>query len=176
MIEDSPETPVDMALQYAVSVSNCFMNVNGFTPAQLAIGQNIKLPSTSHDKLPTLEGVTSSPTIASHLNALAAAKKAFMQAEISSKICKALKHPVRQNADVVYKQGDCVFYKMDDDKRRHGEAFVIGLEEKNVMVKHGSVIRGVYSCHLQMVNSLGKAEADDSNTTTSSNITQENIV
>ena len=66
------------ALQYAVSVRNCCLYVRGFTPAQLAIGQNPKLPSTFHDSLPVLEGCTTSSIIAQNLNVIAAVRKAFV--------------------------------------------------------------------------------------------------
>ena len=61
------------------------IHVRGFTPAQLAIGQNPKLQSTFHDSLPTLEGCTNSSIIAQNLNAIAAARKAFVHAKTSAK-------------------------------------------------------------------------------------------
>ena len=148
MLEEDPKIPKNVALQYAISVRNCFLFVNSFTPAQLAIGQNPRLPSTFHDKLPALEGETSSCGIAEHLNTIAAAMRAFTEAEISSKVRKALKHPVRRNCDIVYKQADCVFYKVNGDKRWHGEAFVVGVEGKNVLIKHGDSLKRVLPCRL----------------------------
>ena len=62
-----------------------FIYVRGFTPAQSAIGQNPKLQSTFHDSLPTLEGCTNSSIIAQNLNAIAAARKAFVHAKTSAK-------------------------------------------------------------------------------------------
>ena len=62
-----------------------FIYVRGSTPAQLAIGQNPKLLSTFHDSLPTLEGCTNSSIIAQNLNAIAAARKAFVHAKTSAK-------------------------------------------------------------------------------------------
>ena len=151
MLEDSPNLSDSLALQYAVSIRNCCMFINGFTPAQLAIGQNPKLPSALHDEQPALEGVTTSPIIAEHLNAIATARKAFAQAEISSKLRKALKHPVREYADIFYQPGDSVYYKLPDDRRWQGPATVIGADGKVVMIRHGSVLRRVHPCRLQMV-------------------------
>lgn len=56
---------------YAVSVGNCCLHVKGFTPSQLAIEQNPKLPSGFHDDLPVLEGCTISPAIAKYSNVIA---------------------------------------------------------------------------------------------------------
>ena len=59
-LEDLPNADSNTVLQYAVSVRNCCLYVCGFTPAQLAIRQNSKLPST----LPVPEGCTTSSIIA----------------------------------------------------------------------------------------------------------------
>ena len=149
MLEDNPKLSESLALQYATSIRNTCMFVHGFTPAQLAIGQNPRLPSALHDDLPALEGVTTSPTIATHLNAIASARKAFIHAETSSKLRKALQHPIREYCDRVYQYGDHVFYKLPDDRRWQGPATVIGVDGKVVMLRHGSVVRRVHPCRLQ---------------------------
>ena len=155
MLEETPEVDEDMILQYAVSIRNCCMYVRGFTPAQLAIGQNPKLPSTFHDDLPALEGVTTSSVIAEHLNTIATARKAFVQAEISAKLRKALKHPVRPYADIIYKQGDQCFYKLPNERRWQGPATVVGVDGKVILIKHGSVLRRVHPCNLQLLTKTG---------------------
>ena len=43
MLENLPQLSEETALQYAVSIRTCSMYVHGFTPAQLAIGQNPRL-------------------------------------------------------------------------------------------------------------------------------------
>ncbi|XP_066921692.1 uncharacterized protein [Clytia hemisphaerica] len=149
MLEDNPKLSESLALQYATSIRNTCMFVHGFTPAQLAIGQNPRLPSALHDDLPALEGVTTSPTIATHLNAIASARKAFIHAQTSSKLRKALQHPIREYCDRVYQYGDHVFYKLPDDRRWQGPAAVIGVDGKVVMLRHGSVVRRVHPCRLQ---------------------------
>ena len=52
MLEDPPKLDEAIALHYAVSVRHSSLNVNGFTPSQLAIGLNTNLPSPFHDDLP----------------------------------------------------------------------------------------------------------------------------
>ena len=41
MLEDLRQLSEETASQYAVSIRNCSMYVHGFTPAQLATGQNL---------------------------------------------------------------------------------------------------------------------------------------
>ena len=57
---------------------------------QLPSSQTPRLPLTSDDPLPALEGVSSSEIMANNLNAVAAAKEAFIKAEISSKLARSL--------------------------------------------------------------------------------------
>ena len=126
-----------------MSVRNCCLYLHGFPTAQLAIGQNPKLPSTFQTFLTALEGSATSSIIAQHLNAIAAARKTFVHAETSAKVRKALKHPVRQYCDVVFKPKDNVFYKLPTDRQWQGPATVIGIDDKVILIKHGSVVRRV---------------------------------
>ena len=108
-------------------------------------GQTPRLPLTSDDPLPALEGVSSSEIMANNLNAVAAAKEAFIKAEISSKLRKALKHPVRSYTDAVYKPGDLVYYKICHGSKKsdrwEGPVTVIGVEGKsNLVLKVGTSI------------------------------------
>ena len=80
MLEDLPQLSEETALHYAVSIRNCSMYVHGFTPTQLALGQNSRLPSALSDGLPALERKTTSSVIAENLNTIASAGKAFASA------------------------------------------------------------------------------------------------
>ena len=100
MLENSPNLDETLALNYAASVRNCCLFVNRFTPCQLAIGQNPKLPSPFYENLPALEGCITSPTITEHLNVIANTQKAFNQIETSCKLKRVLKHPVRSYCDI----------------------------------------------------------------------------
>ena len=151
MLEDLPQLSEETALQYAVSIRNCSMYVHGFTPAQLAIGQNPRLPSALSDGLPALEGETTSPVIAEHLNAIASARKAFASAQTSAKLKRALRKPIRSYCDAIYNHGDNVFYKLPDQRWWQGPAAVIGRDGKVVLIRHGSIYRRVYPCRLQHI-------------------------
>ena len=156
MLLDDSSMSEDMALQYVVSVRNNFMFINGFTPSQLVFGQNPRLPLSSEDSMPALEGVSSSAIIADNLNSLSAAREAFVKMEVESKFRRALKHPVRSYVDVFYKQGDRVYFKVvigpGVSKRWQGPATVIGVEDKNVVIiKFGNYIRQIHPRNLQFV-------------------------
>ena len=64
------------------------------------------------DKLPALEGTTSSEIIAQHLNTLHEVRRAYIQTEANERIRRALRAKVRA-AEQIYKNGDTVFYKRE---------------------------------------------------------------
>ena len=87
------------------------------------------------------------------MNAIAAARKAFVHTETSAKVRKALKHPVRQYCDVVFKPNDNIFYKLPTDRRWQGPVMVSGIDDKVILIKHGSVLRRIHPGHLRFVPS-----------------------
>ena len=52
---------------------------NGFSSHQLIFGKNPNLPGIMTDGLPALEGSTSSETLAQHLNAMHATRRAYIE-------------------------------------------------------------------------------------------------
>ena len=62
------------------------------------------------DKLPALEGTTSSEIFAQHLNALHEARRAYIQTKANEHIRRALRTKVRA-AEQIYQNGHTVFYK-----------------------------------------------------------------
>lgn len=70
-------------------------NVHGYSPHQLVFGQNPNLPSVLIDKPPALEGTTKSEWVAKHISTLHAARKAFIEAEFSERIRRALRKQLR---------------------------------------------------------------------------------
>ena len=168
MLEDLPQLSEETALQYAVSIRNCSMYAHGFTPAQLAIGQNPRLPSALSDGLPALEGETTSPVIAEHLNTIASARRAFASAQTSAKLKRALRKPIRSYCDAIYNHGGNVFHKLPDQRRWQGPAAVIGCDGKVVLIRHGSIYRRVHPCRLQHVKAdyvsddVNKVDVNDS--------------
>ena len=98
--------------------------VQGFSPYQLVFGRNPKLPSVLSDELPALEGTTTSEVFAKHLNTLVSGRKAFLQAESSNRIRKALRHNIKQ-VENIFENGDYVYYKRENCNKWKGPGKVI---------------------------------------------------
>ena len=144
------------------------MYVHGFTPAQLATGQNPRLPSAHPDGLPALEEETTSSVIAKHFNTIASARKAVASAQTSAKLKRALREPIRSYWEAIYNHGDNVFYKLPDQRPWQGPAAVIGRDGKVVLIRHGSIYRRVHPCRSQHVKAdyisddVNKVDVNDS--------------
>ena len=150
MLEDSPETPLEVALVWAINAKNALQMVYGYSPYQLVFGVNPNLPSVLVDKPPALEGTTISKMFASHLNTLHSARRAFMQAESSERIRRALRHQIRSLGDK-FQTGEKVYFKKDDSKKWKGPGKVIGQDGKIVFVRHGSTYIRVPAYRLMRV-------------------------
>ena len=142
-----------VALAWAVSAKNALHNVHGFSPNQLVFGKNPNFPSVLTDKLPALEGKTASEVVRDNLNAMHAARKAFVASEASEKIRRALRHNVGSSVDTKYFTRDSVYYKRKDDPKWKGPGTVIGQDGQQVLVKHGSVYVRVHPCRLMLEKS-----------------------
>ena len=115
IMNDYPRMDPVIALAWAVTAKNSFPMHGGFSSFQLVFGKNPKLPNIMTDRLPALEGITTSESVAAHINALYAGRRAFMEAQCDEKIRKALRHKVRA-VEKHYISGEQVFYKRDGDK------------------------------------------------------------
>ena len=100
----------ETALAWAINAKNSLIDINGFSPYQLVLGRNVSLPSVFSNKIPALEGRQESPAVAEHLAALHAARKAFVLAESSEKIRRALRGKTRKTRDI-YSVGQEVYFK-----------------------------------------------------------------
>ena len=96
-----------------MNAKNAIFNHKGFTPYQLLLGQNPNLPSIMTDHIPALEGAATNERVVMHLNALHAARKAYIRAEASNRISRVLRHNVRITNET-YQPGDKVFSKCQD--------------------------------------------------------------
>ena len=99
------------------------------------LGKNVNLPTVLSDKLPALEGQTESSTVAEHLSSLHLPRTAFIMAESSKKIRRALRKQTRQTG-AVYTTGDEVYYKRSDKNYFKGPAEVIGQDGCVVFIRH----------------------------------------
>ena len=139
-------------LSWANMARNSLQMWNGYSSHQLVFGENPNLPNIMNNKLPALQGTTSSEVFAEHLNALHAARKAFIQTEADERIRRTLRNKVRAS-EQVFENGDRVFYKREGKERWLGPGKVVFQDGKVVFVRHGGVFVRVSPNRLQKVNS-----------------------
>ena len=132
---------LELALSWAVAAKNSLKNVNGFSPNQLVFRGNPNYPIAFNSKLPALEGKSSSEIVASNINAMHAARQAFIQSESNDRIRRALQ-------DVCCFTGDILYYKRKNNSPWHGPGTVIRQDGKQILVKHGSVYVRVHACRI----------------------------
>ena len=149
IIEDTGCHP-ELALCWALNAKNSLQNVAGFSPFQLVLGTNPRLPSNISDDIPALTQKNTSQLIRENLNAIHAARTAFIACENDEKIRRALGANIRSSGEIKYVTGDQVFYKRDAAIQWHGPATVIGQVGQQVFVKHGSFYIRVHPCRLQL--------------------------
>ena len=154
MLEESPGLKLDIALAHAVNAKNSLQNHNGFAPIQLVTGTLPNLPNVLNSKLPALESTTS-PELENHLSAMHSARRAFMKAESSEKIRRAIRHPVR-SCEQMFQNGDKVFYKREDSPRWKGPGKVLGHLGSIVYVIHGSRLVRCASCRVIKVGATNE--------------------
>ena len=81
LLDESNKYPIEIIVAWAVSAKNVLHNCYGYSPNQLVFSKNPNFTSVLVDNPPALEGQTSSEIIASHLNAMHAARAAFVKSE-----------------------------------------------------------------------------------------------
>ena len=136
VINDNPDMPLDTALAWACTAKNTLANVYGYSPYQLVLGQNPRLPNILEDSPPSWEVKSMSKKLTEHLTALHATRKEFIKTESCEKIKRALKHRIR-TSDTVYQYGDTVYYKRENEDRWKGPATVMFQDGKVIFVRHG---------------------------------------
>ena len=149
ILYDNPRMSPEIALVWACNAKNALCMNNGFSSSQLVLGSNPQLPSAYSDKLPALEGTTTSEAVANHIKAIYEARRAFVESESSERIRRALRHKVR-SVERDYQLGQWVYYKRDGKGNRwHGPAKVIGKDGSTIFIKHQNSFLRVASCRLQ---------------------------
>ena len=146
---------LEMAVPWAVAAKNALTNVHGFSSNQLVFGYNPNTPSLLTNAPPALECSSSSETVAKNLNAMHAARTAFMKSECSEKLQRALRHQIRVRGSDKFENGDMVYFKRPNSDRWMGPGSVIGQENKQVLVKHGGTYVRVHPCSLQRYETQG---------------------
>ena len=111
---------LEVTFAWSISEKNLVQNVYGFSPSQLALGQNPKLPSVLSNKLPAFTSSSSSKMLLDNMNALHKAREACITSESSECIRQALHHNVRTYSDNVFVTGNSVYYKQANNRKWRG--------------------------------------------------------
>ena len=144
-----------VGLMWATHAKNSLINVYGFSPYQLVFGHNPNIPGNFNNKLPALSSASSCQVVADHLNSLHKAREAFLEAENSDRVRRALVGRVFSGTHQKFCIGDQVYYKKRDGKW-HGPGHVIAQNGCQVLLKTGSrTLIKVHPCKIIL-----KAEAD----------------
>ena len=151
----------ETALAWAVSAKNSLQNESGYSPNQLVLGQNGRLPSLLNDAPPALHSTTNSDLVRENLNALHKARENFIKSEASERIRKALKHNVRTYSEVDFQSGDKVYYKRRKTKGWKGPAKVLGKESNFVLIRQGSSYYRCHPCQLMKISDENKTDHED---------------
>ena len=122
-------------------------NVHGFSSYQMVFGFNPKFPNILINRLPALEKPNISKLVADNLNAMCSARKAFVANESSEKLNRAFKHNLRTYQDAIFATGDTVYYKRRDSKKWKGPGKVIGVDDQQILIKHGSTYVRCHPSH-----------------------------
>ena len=123
-------------------------NVHGFSPYQLAIGTNPRLPSNLVNEPPSLYNESCEKVLAENLSALHKAREAFIKVEHSERLNRAMRSNTRTSSNIPYLTGDRVYYKRSQERRWRGPATVLGKDGQQF---HGSFYQRVHHCHLKPV-------------------------
>ena len=147
------------------------INVSGFSPHQLVFGENIKLPNVINDQLSSAS--PEMKTIGDHLLALHAAQKAFIAAESSDKIRRALHKQTRNTCDLFLNSHN-VYYKRDSDTKWRGPGKLL-VRMAPLFLCHGELLVKVNSYHLQHILSSNTNNENHLTDKPDKPVTEENI-
>ena len=152
LVDENPHLKEKTLLAWANVAKNSLQMWNGFSSYQLVLGKNPNLPNIMTEKLPALQGITTSEILKNHLDAMYSARKAFMKCQANELIRRALRHPIR-TTDEVFLPGEHVFYKRDGSNKWLGPGKVIFQDGRVVFVRHGGTYVRVSTNRLRKDNS-----------------------
>lgn len=147
IIYDNPAVSLPLALSWALNAKNALQMNSGFSPYQLVFGRNPNIPNNIVNMPPALEGSTINSQFACHMNTLQSARQAYVEAEASERVRRALRTKLR-NYTKHFEQGAKVFYKREDSNQWKGPGKVIGQDGKVVLIRHGSIYVRVSPCRV----------------------------
>lgn len=161
-IKEDTRCSTEIALCWALQAKNSMSNVYGFSPMQLVFGYNPKIPGLDEGNinLGQIGGVTSSKIVADNINAMYEARRAFLSAQASDRMTRALKGRVFKAYETNYFPGDKVYYRTKGTTW-FGPGIVIGQYKKLVLVKHGGSFVRVHPSKLVLQTTADKSINSD---------------
>ena len=90
LMEEKKKSESQTLMSWANMARNSLKMWNGFSNHRLVFGKNPNLPGIMSNKLPALEGTTSSEIFVQHVNALHEARRAYIQTEANERMRRAL--------------------------------------------------------------------------------------
>ena len=147
ILEESTDN-IEIAVAWAINAKNSLTNIHGFSPYQLAIGQNPKLPNANTNDAPALTHESTTKILEDNLSYLHKAREAFIQSENSERIKRALSHNIRTYSDHKYLTGDSVYFKRANEKRWRGPGKVLGQDGQQILIKYGANYVRVHPCRV----------------------------
>ena len=144
----------EIALTWAIHASNVLENRFGVSPSMLVFGRNIVAhPDLCLDAPPSLESPADiSKRIASHLNAIAKAREAFIQAESNLTITDALKDKLSHRPENL-EVGKWIYFKNFETKQWQGPTKVIMIDNKNVFTIRNNKLVSINKDHVVLQRS-----------------------
>ena len=114
---EETQCDLELAIVWHVSTKNSHSNIHGFSPYQLAISTNPKLPSVINYKAPALTATPLRNITSNNLKAIHKARVAFIASKISETIRRDLAHNIRTSGDTKYITRDHVYLWMCRQQR-----------------------------------------------------------
>ena len=140
MLASDQSLSVEMALLWALNAKNSLENCHGFSPFQLHIGYNPRLPSVTRDGPPSYDEFCKSGVFARNINAMHLAREEFVRSESSASLQRALKSKIFPRGDGIV-EGDWIYFKKSDGKNRkmwRGPSKVVSVNGKKLFIDQGA--------------------------------------
>jgi hypothetical protein len=142
---DLPSLDTSTLMDKAVLAHNSLDNNLGFSPSQIVTGANPNIATSMTSNIATLDDAWHSRqgTFLPRLQALHKARQAYIQAESSERVNRALRSKVRNDAPPHLRVGSTVFFWNDSTSKSargfRGPAKVVGLDDAahEVVMKYG---------------------------------------
>lgn len=147
-----------IALCWSVNAKNSLSTAYGFSPQQLVLGYNTSWPGLDQPniRLNQLDQAEVSKYVAANLNAIQLSRKAFIEAQNSDRLKRAIRDRVYKAYEERYYPGDNVYYRSSNDTAWKGPGVVIGQYQKLVLVKTGGLFVRVHPSRITLCTEADK--------------------